>query len=52
MKKSVIYEIIDEILDEYEGGNNKVDNLRLLCPNCHSFTENFRGRKNKNGDMA
>lgn len=27
MKKSVIYEIIDEILDEYEGGNNAVDKL-------------------------
>ena len=25
--------------------NNSLDNLQLLCPNCHSFTENWR-RKN------
>ena len=35
-----------------DASNNIKDNLQLLCPNCHSFTENFRGRKNKNGDMA
>lgn len=28
--------------------DNRLDNLRLLCPNCHSQTENFAGR-NKNG---
>lgn len=22
--------------------NNSLDNLQLLCPNCHSYTENFR----------
>lgn len=27
--------------------NNRLDNLQLLCPNCHSLTENF-GSKNKN----
>lgn len=27
--------------------NNKEDNLQLLCPNCHSLTENY-GRRNKN----
>ena len=31
--------------------NNNLNNLQLLCPNCHSFTDNFRGsnqkRKNK-----
>lgn len=26
--------------------NNRLDNLELLCPNCHAFTENYRG-KNK-----
>lgn len=26
--------------------NNKEDNLQLLCPNCHSLTENF-GSRNK-----
>jgi len=24
--------------------NNKIDNLTLLCPNCHSLTPTFRGR--------
>lgn len=27
--------------------NNQVDNLLLLCPNCHSYTNNFRGRNLK-----
>ena len=26
--------------------NNELDNLQLLCPNCHSYTDNF-GSKNK-----
>lgn len=26
--------------------NNVEENLELLCPNCHSFTENFRKPKN------
>ncbi|MDQ0843035.1 HNH endonuclease [Streptomyces sp. V1I6] len=25
--------------------NNRLDNLRLLCPNCHSSTDTYRGRK-------
>lgn len=28
--------------------NNFLENLQLLCPNCHALTENYRGRKNKN----
>jgi predicted HNH restriction endonuclease len=24
--------------------DNRLDNLQLLCPNCHSQTENFAGR--------
>ena len=24
--------------------NNRLENLQLLCPNCHSLTENFGGR--------
>ncbi|MER7954497.1 HNH endonuclease signature motif containing protein [Streptomyces sp. NPDC096030] len=24
--------------------NNRVENLRLLCPNCHSTTDTYRGR--------
>lgn len=27
--------------------NNELENLQLLCPNCHSFTDNFIGKKNK-----
>jgi 5-methylcytosine-specific restriction endonuclease McrA len=25
--------------------NNQIDNLQLLCPNCHSITPNFRNKK-------
>lgn len=28
--------------------NNTLDNLRLLCPNCHSQTETYCGRNKKN----
>lgn len=35
-----------------DASNNSQKNLQLLCPNCHSLTKNYRGRKNKNGDMA
>lgn len=27
--------------------NNSLDNLQMLCPNCHSQTDNFAGRKNR-----
>ena len=27
--------------------NNQLNNLLLLCPNCHSLTDNYRGKKNK-----
>lgn len=34
-------------LDHIDGNreNNLVDNLRLLCPNCHSQTNTFSGKK-------
>jgi len=33
------------------GNDNRLENLRFLCPNCHSQTETFRGR-NKNMGKA
>lgn len=29
--------------------NNELNNLQLLCPNCHSQTDTFAGKKNKRG---
>jgi len=42
--KSIVLE-----LDHINGNStdHKKRNLRLLCPNCHSQTSTFRGRKNK-----
>ncbi|MBU2578822.1 HNH endonuclease [Patescibacteria group bacterium] len=36
-------------LDHINGDrhDNRLENLRILCPNCHSLTKNHRGRKNK-----
>ena len=33
-------------LDHINGVNNdnRIENLRFLCPNCHSQTENFSGK--------
>lgn len=35
-------------IDHIDGNslNNNPDNLRILCPNCHSQTPTWRGRKN------
>lgn len=27
--------------------NNNIDNISLLCPNCHTLTDNYRGKKLK-----
>ena len=37
-------------LDHIDGNrmNHKIENLRLLCPNCHSQTENYRSKNKKN----
>ena len=26
------------------GGDNRIENLRFLCPNCHSLTDTYTGR--------
>ncbi|GGT27733.1 HNH endonuclease signature motif containing protein [Streptomyces purpureus] len=33
-------------VDHVDGNwrNNRIENLRLLCPNCHSTTDTYRGR--------
>jgi 5-methylcytosine-specific restriction endonuclease McrA len=37
-------------LDHIDGNNqnNQLNNLRLLCPNCHAQTSNYRGKNIKN----
>lgn len=30
-----------------EPSDNRIENLQILCPNCHSQTENFRNRSRK-----
>lgn len=36
-------------LDHINGvyNDNRIENLRMLCPNCHSQTENFSGKKRR-----
>jgi Zn finger protein HypA/HybF involved in hydrogenase expression len=36
-------------IDHINGVNNdnRIDNLRFLCPNCHSQTETYAGKNNK-----
>jgi hypothetical protein len=42
--KEIIFE-----LDHIDGdnSNNCINNLKILCPNCHSQTPTFRGKKRK-----
>jgi len=39
-------------LDHINGisNDNRLDNLRFLCPNCHSQTQTWCGRKSGSGD--
>ena len=27
--------------------NNEIDNFELLCPNCHAFTDSYRGKNSR-----
>jgi len=38
-------------VDHIDGNhlNNKEDNLRILCPNCHSLTSTYKGANRSNG---
>lgn len=35
-----------------DAGNNMPDNLRLICPNCHSQTDTFGAKNKGNGRKA
>jgi 5-methylcytosine-specific restriction endonuclease McrA len=40
-------------LEHIDGNNrnNSIENLELLCPNCHSQTKGFRGRGKNSGKV-
>ncbi len=50
-KRHPITGIIPIQLEHKDGNytNNKEENLKLLCPNCHSLTPTFGGLNNGNG---
>ena len=31
--------------------NNELENIQLLCPNCHSYTDNYRGKNTNSGKI-
>jgi 5-methylcytosine-specific restriction endonuclease McrA len=41
-------------LDHIDGDNenNNLTNLHLLCPNCHAFTDTYRGKNQKKAKLS
>lgn len=33
--------------EDGNNANNQIENLRLLCPNCHALTDTYRGKNTK-----
>lgn len=32
--------------------DNRIENLEILCPNCHAYTDNFRGKNQKRSALS
>lgn len=32
-----------------DNSDNRLENLQILCPNCHALTDSYRGKNNKSG---
>lgn len=48
MGEDIILELHHKNGNHYD---NRLDNLQILCPNCHSQTETYRRRKQKNNEV-
>lgn len=48
LNESINLEIHHKDGDRY---NNELDNLELLCPNCHSYTDTYRGKNMNTGKI-
>lgn len=38
------YHLKERLLKEGVKDDLRIENLQILCPNCHAFTDNYRGR--------
>jgi hypothetical protein len=41
-------------LDHIDGDrtNNRLENLKIICPNCHAQTETYRGKNKRVSDLS